>query len=109
MLNIRNYQLPNGRVPLKDWLMGLADKRSRAAVYRRIDRVILGNFGEHRFLQDSVWELKIDVGPGYRVYYAQEGKVVILLLCAGSKRTQTADIARAVNYWNDYLQRYGKT
>lgn len=108
MKELRNYQLPNGRVPFEDWLMGLADKRARAAVYRRIDRITQGNFGEHRFLQDGVWELKIDVGTGYRVYYAQEGKAVLLLLCAGSKRTQTADITRAVNYWNDYLQHHGK-
>lgn len=109
MIEIRNYQLPNGRVPFEDWLMGLADKRARAAIYRRIDRITLGNLGDHRFVQDGVWEVKVDVGGGYRVYYAQEGKTVILLLCAGSKRTQKADIARAVNYWKDYLQHHDKS
>jgi len=63
-----------------------------------------GNFGEHRFLRDGVWELKIDVGPGYRVYYAKDGKTVILL-SAGSKRTQRQDIDRAVEYWNDHQAR----
>ena len=60
---------------------------------------------EHRFLRDGVWELKIDVGPGYRVYYAQAGEDVILLLCGGSKRTQQSDIARAVNYWKEHQER----
>ena len=82
--------------------MDLADKRARAAVLRRIDRLEEGNFGEHRFLRDGVWGLKIDVGPGYRVYYAKDGKAVILLLSAGSKRTQRQDIDCAVEYWNDH-------
>ena len=85
--------------------MDLADQRARVAVLRRIDRLEEGNCGEHRFLADGVWELKIDVGPGYRVYYAQEEKTLILLLCAGSKRTQRQDIARAVEYWNDHQSR----
>jgi putative addiction module killer protein len=85
--------------------MELADKRARVAVLRRIDRLSEGNFGEHRFLRDGLWELKIDVGPGYCVYYAQEGKTLILLLCAGAKRTQRQDIARAVEYWNDHQSR----
>ena len=85
--------------------MDLSDKRARAAVLRRIDRMMEDNIGEHRFVGDGVWELKIDVGPGYRVYYAQKGKTVVLLLCAGSKRTQREDIARAVEYWNDFRSR----
>ena len=105
MLSIRYYRRTNGRHPFKDWLMHLADKRARAAVLRRIDRLAEGNFGEHRFLRDGVWELKIDVGPGYRVYYAKDGKTVILLLSAGSKRTQRPDIDRAVEYWNDHQAR----
>ena len=105
MITIRHYRLQNGRHPFRDWLMDLPDLRARTAVLRRIDRLADGNFGEHRFLDAGVSELKIDVGPGYRVYYAQEGKTVVLLLCAGSKRTQQKDIARAVEYWNDHQAR----
>ena len=105
MITIRYYRRASGRYPFLDWLMDLADRRARVAVLRRIDRLSEGNFGEHRFLQDGVWELKVDVGPGYRVYYAQDGKTVILLLCAGAKRTQRQDIARAVEYWNDHQSR----
>lgn len=105
MITIRYYRRANGRHPFRDWLMDLADRRTRTAVLRRIDHLMDGNFGEHRFLQDGVWELKVDIGPGYRVYYAQDGKTVILLLCAGSKRTQRQDIVRAVEYWNDHQSR----
>ena len=85
--------------------MKLADTRARVAVLRRVDRLMEGNFGEHRFLEAGVWELKVDVGPGYRVYYAQEAKAIVFLLSAGSKRTQSRDIARAVEYWKDHQSR----
>jgi putative addiction module killer protein len=62
------------------------------AVLRRIDRVSAGNFGDHKFLRDEVWELRVDVGPGYRVYFGQQGKTLVLLLCGGAKRAQSADI-----------------
>jgi putative addiction module killer protein len=85
--------------------MKLPDLPARAAVLRRIDRLEKGNFGDHRFLGEGVWELKIDLGPGYRVYCAQEGKTIILLLCAGSKRSQRRDIVSAIAYWNEYRSR----
>ena len=105
MITIHHYRLANGQHPFRDWLMKLADTRARVAVLRRVDRLAEGNFGEHRFLEAGVWELKVDVGPGYRVYYAQEGKAIVLLLSAGSKRTQSRDIARAVEYWKDHQSR----
>jgi len=63
------------------------------------------NYGDHKFCRDGVWELRIDFGPGYRVYYAQAGKIVVLLLCGGSKGSQTRDISEAVRYWTDYQRR----
>jgi len=105
MFMIRHYRLANGRLPFRDWLMRLSDRQARVAVLRRIDRVAEGSFGEHRFVRDGVWEFKIDVGPGYRVYYAMEGKAVILLLSGGSKRTQRQDVDRAVGYWKEYRSR----
>lgn len=65
------------------------------AVVRRVTRIEQGNFGDHKFCRDGVSELRIDVGAGYRVYYAIAGKRVVLLLCGGDKRTQSADISRA--------------
>ena len=92
--------------PYQDWLDRVRDITGRVAVQRRIDRIAnTGNLGSHRFCRDGVWELKIDVGPGYRVYYAGVKKTVVLLLCGGSKRGQERDIVEAVKYWKDYQQR----
>lgn len=88
-----------------DWLQRLRDSQAKVAVVRRVTRVELGNFGDHKFCRDGVWELRIDVGPGYRVYYALSGHRIVLLLCGGDKRTQDADIARAVGYWQDWQRR----
>ena len=66
---------------------------------RRIDRLIAGNFGDSEYCRDGVWELRIDVGPGYRVYYAKSGASIVLLLCGGDKRTQDTDIKNAIQYW----------
>lgn len=80
----------------KQWILGLRDRAGRARILVRVDRLIHGNPGDHRQLTDGVSELKIDVGPGYRVYYAQRGKVLLLLLAGGDKSTQTKDIAKAI-------------
>ena len=88
-----------------DWLKRLRDSQAKVAVVRRVNRIELGNFGDHKFCRDGVWELRIDVGPGYRVYYGKAGQRLVLLLCGGDKRTQDADIARAVGYWQDWQRR----
>jgi putative addiction module killer protein len=74
----------------------LPDLKARVAILRRVDRLALGNPGDHRFLRDGVQELRIDVGPGYRVYFATVSGALILLLCGGAERTQSADIDHAV-------------
>ncbi len=79
-----------------DWLSGLKDRQARARVQARIDRLAMGNPGDVKPTQSGVSELRIDYGPGYRVYYQQRGKTVVLLCCGGDKRTQDADIRRAV-------------
>lgn len=77
------------------WLAGLRDRKAKAMIADRIKRAANGNFGTHRSVQGGVFELKIDHGPGYRVYYFQRGKQLVILLCGGDKRTQQADIAEA--------------
>ena len=104
-MQMLHYLTAEGRDLFQDWLDGLRDMRARIAILRRVDRVARGNFGDHRFCREGVWELRIDVGAGYRVYYAQAGQTVVLLLCGGDKRTQDADIARAVACWQDYQRR----
>ena len=95
----------NGEDVLQEWLKALRDNRTRSVIDRTIRRLEKGNFGVHRFCRDGVWELVIDYGPGYRVYYSKIGNVVVLLLCAGSKRTQNKDIERAVEYLKEFKRR----
>jgi len=104
-LEILHYLIASDDDPYQLWLDALKDLKGRVAIQRRVDRVERGNFGDHKFCQDGVWELRIDLGPGYRVYYALEERNVVLLLCGGSKRNQSADIKDAVNYWRDYKRR----
>ncbi len=80
----------------RDWIDSLKDLAGRARVLMRVDRLIHGNPGAHRNLTDGVSELKIDVGPGYRVYYSQRGERLMLLLAGGDKSSQQKDIAKAV-------------
>ena len=77
------------------WFDGLKDRRARARIQARIDRVGMGNFGDVAPLGEGVSELRIFYGPGYRVYFIQQGSVVVILLSGGDKSTQNSDIARA--------------
>lgn len=87
------------------WLEGLSDRAARARVQARLARVATGNFGDFKQLGDRVLEMRIDWGPGYRIYFSRDGEVVVLLLCGGDKRTQQKDIKRAKSYLNDYETR----
>jgi putative addiction module killer protein len=105
MFETERYITRDGVDVLTQWQKKLKDTKAKFAIVRRIARMESGNFGDHKPVRDGVWELRIDVGPGSRLYYAQEGKTLILLLCGGSKRTQAADIAAAVAYWQDWQSR----
>ena len=78
------------------WFRSLRDARARARIDNRIRRLSLGNPGDVRPVGGGVSELRIDYGPGYRVYFAQRGATIVILLCGGDKRTQSRDIARAI-------------
>ena len=82
-----------------NWFRRLQDSRAKARILNRIDRAEGGNFGDHRSVGDGVSEMRIDYGPGYRVYFAQVGGAVYLLLLGGDKRNQAADIAKAKALW----------
>ena len=81
----------------REWINALKDRVGRARVQVRVDRLVHGNPGKHRDLTDGVSELKIDVGPGYRVYYTQRGSRLLLLLVGGDKSTQQKDIEMAIS------------
>jgi len=105
MFTVRHYLTDDERDPFQDWMRKLRDPIAKGQVVKRVNRIEAGNFGDHKFCRDGVWELRIDQGPGYRVYYALAGTVLVLLLCGGDKDAQDADIQRAVEYWNDWQRR----
>lgn len=86
------------------WLSGLKDRRAAARIHARLDRLAGGNFGDVKPARDGLLEMRIDCGPGYRLYCIRRGPVVIVLLCGGDKRTQDKDIERAIDIakeWKD--------
>jgi putative addiction module killer protein len=86
------------------WLDALKDRAGRARILVRVDRLIDGNPGQHRNLSDSVTELKIDYGPGYRVYYTQRGDRLLLLLIGGDKSSQPKDIKTAIRLAKNFKE-----
>ncbi len=106
-IEILEYLTTDGRNPFRDWLETLKDREARARIRVRINRVRLGNLGDCKSVGGGVSELRIPHGPGYRVYFGRQGGTVVVLLCAGDKRTQVRDIEVAHAYWGDYLRRSG--
>ena len=88
----------------REWINGLKDRAGRARIQVRVDRLVHGNPGSHRNLTDGVSELKIDFGPGYRVYYTQRGTRLILLLAGGEKSTQQSDIKMAIRLARNFQE-----
>ena len=80
-----------------NWLAALEDRKGRTAVLSRLDRLALGNVGDSKAVGAGVSELRIDVGPGYRVYFTRVGARIYVVLAGGAKRTQAADITSAIN------------
>lgn len=78
-----------------EWMVRLRDTDGRAVIARRIERMASGNFGDHKSVGEGVSELRVSVGPGYRVYYVQRGRRIVILLCAGDKSSQRRDISKA--------------
>ena len=101
------YEDSDGTQPFRAWFDGLRDKRTQAKIQARIDRVKLGNFGYCEPVGEGVLELKIDYGPGFRVYFGQIGGQLVILLCGGDKGTQRRDIKTAHEYWADHRRRHG--
>ena len=104
-IEIEVYETRQGKLPFNEWLINLADIQARQKIRTRLGRLNLGNFGNFEPIGDGVYELKIDSGPGYRVYFAHIKKATILLLCGGSKKTQKKDIIRAKDYHLDFIIR----
>jgi putative addiction module killer protein len=104
-MDIRIYSDSTGHTPFTRWIETLTDQRGRAAIKARLLRVQAGNMGDCKPLRDGVQELRIDHGPGYRVYLSRQGPVLVLLLCGSDKSDQDRSIAKAVEYLADWKQR----
>lgn len=102
---IRRYITSDGRIPFAEWLDFLRDFKAKVKIQARLDRITLGNLGDYRSVGEGVCELRINYGPGYRIYFGQIGTTIVLLLCGGDKSTQAQDIRTAMEYWADYRRR----
>lgn len=102
---IRLYRSADGRVPFSEWFDSLDDVRTKQRIDARLARIRVGNFGDAKMVGGGVHELRLDFGPGYRIYFAQEGRTIVILLCGGDKSTQQRDIKRAKQFWLSYQQR----
>jgi len=106
-IKVISYITDTGKEPFTDWLRGL-DKKTRSIVSERITRLRGGNFGVCKPLKGyaGVYELVINYGPGYRVYYGKQGDMIVILLVGGEKKSQDRDIEKAHRYWLDYKELY---
>ena len=100
--DIEIYQTAEKKEPFTDWLESLRDGLGRASIRARVSRARCGNLGDHKSVGEGVVELRINVGPGYRVYVGLHGEQLIVLLCGGDKGTQSKDIALAHAYWSEW-------
>ena len=109
-LEVDAYCTSSGKEPFTDWLDSIRDKTTQSKIKKRMDRVEDGNMGDYRPLGTNLYELRLDFGPGYRIYFSiysrESGSRTILILCAGDKSSQTSDIERAKEYSLDAKQRY---
>lgn len=99
------YTTTGGKAPFEIWFNTLKDRVARRKIKVRLDRAEEGNLGEYNSVGQGIYEMKINYGPGYRIYFGQEGTKVVLLLCGGDKSTQQKDIKMARQYWEDYCRR----
>jgi putative addiction module killer protein len=96
------FRAKDGQVPFEEWLDDLNDKKAVARILARLARVRQGNLGDWKSVGEGVSELRVDYGPGYRVYFGQKGQTLVVLLCGGDKRTQDRDIRLAKLYWQEF-------
>jgi putative addiction module killer protein len=109
VIEVRHYLTATGKNVFESWLESLRDDQAEARITARVNRLARGSFGDCKPVGNGVWELRVDWGPGYRVYYAMIGRVCVLLLCGGDKRKQSSDIAAAIEYFEDYKRRSKKS
>ncbi|MEA1962798.1 MAG: type II toxin-antitoxin system RelE/ParE family toxin [Patescibacteria group bacterium] len=99
---LKIYQCKNKKLPFINWLESIKDTSVRVRIKNKLRRIEMGNFGDYKFLDSGVFELRLHFGSGYRIYFGKIKNTIILLLCGGDKKTQKNDIKKAKEYWKDY-------
>lgn len=107
-MEIEEYQSEDGDVPFSAWLDGLRDGMGRGRILKRLTKLRAGLMGDWKMVGGGVMELREDHGPGYRIYCARHGLMLIVLLAGGDKKTQQQDIEYAQNYWQDWKRRQAR-
>ena len=102
---LRIYVTPDGKRPFEEWMRTLKDVDAQGRILARLERVRLGLLGDCKSVGEGVSEFRVDAGPGYRVYFGQDGRSMVVLLCGGTKARQRKDIAAAKMFWKDYGSR----
>lgn len=98
------YRDLDGKEPFIEWLESIKDRKTRSRIITRLDRLEVGNPGDYRHVGKGVFELKLQFGPGYRIYYGEDGPVIVILLIGGDKNTQSRDIKKAKSFWKNYME-----
>ena len=101
---IETYRTQNGHEPFTEWFNTIRDVRTQTRIRRRLDRLEKGNLGDCGSVGSGIFELRLHFGPGYRIYFGEVDRTIVLLLCSGDKSTQTRDIQRAKTYWLEYKE-----
>lgn len=107
--SLKVYHTPDGRAPFEDWYESLRDEKGKSIITARLGRVRVGNMGDCKSMGQGILELRVDFGPGYRIYLGQDGQTLILLLCGGDKKSQRKDIQNAFAHWADYRRSRNET
>jgi len=105
MIEVFRYQTDDGKEPVTEWLLSLRDKQAQAKVRLRIKCLEAGILGDCEPVGEGVLKLREHLGAGYRVYFGRHGRMVVILLCGGTKKSQAADIKAAKEYWADWKRR----
>ncbi len=105
MKKIVHYVASDGESVFQGWFRKLRDSTAKFRITRRLTQAKRGNTGDTKPVGQGVHEMRIDYGPGYRIYYANDGDMIVVLLCGGDKSTQNEDLKRAKDYWATYKKR----
>jgi putative addiction module killer protein len=105
-IKVEIYRLPNGKIPFVEWVETLKDRKCINIIQKRLALLRLGTMGDFKFF-DGIYELRLDYGPGYRIYCGKKEKTFCILLIGGSKATQRKDIEKAIGYWSRYKEETG--